>query len=108
MTTKTKNIEISFTEEQYSYLLKMARKTHKSVANVIKDAVGQAYDIEGSDSSVSKDATENAEKKLKKDRQLEAFRQIYGIWKDYPEIDEIIEELDKKWQDWGKSLGKYV
>ena len=68
------------------------------MANVIKDAIGQVYDIKEGNSSASKDVTENAEKKLRKERQLEAFRRIYGIWKDRSDIDAIFKELDERWK----------
>lgn len=108
MTTKTKNIQVSFTEEQYNHLLKMAKKSHKSITNVIRDAVEQAYDIEESNQSVSENATENVEKKLRKERQLEAFNKARGIWKNRSDIDDILKEIDERWRQWEKKLEKYA
>lgn len=32
-----------------------------------------------------------------KDKQMKAFREARGIWKDRPEVDEIFHELRERW-----------
>ena len=44
----------------------------------------------------------------KKNKQLEAFRKIHGIWKDRSDIDAIYEELDERWKQWGRDLDKMI
>ena len=35
-----------------------------------------------------------------KDQQSNAFRKARGVWKGNPEVNMILEELEKRWQQW--------
>ncbi len=39
-----------------------------------------------------------------REQQLQALAQIHGIWKDGPEIEAVIKELEQGWEQWCQRL----
>jgi hypothetical protein len=79
-----KRIQFLLSDEEYEYLKEIKETQNKPFSVVIRQALEKTYDIKKPESMDKIDA--------KKKKQLKAFKEAYGIWKDNPEIDNVIEQ----------------
>jgi hypothetical protein len=96
----SKRIQFLLSDEEYEYLKGIKETQNKPFSVVIRQALEKTYDIK---------KPENTNKiSNKKKKQLKAFKEAYGIWKDYPEIDNVIEETRERFQQWRKKIEESV
>ena len=43
-----------------------------------------------------------------KDHQLNAFRKARGIWKERPDVDAVLKEIEERWRQWRRNLEESV
>jgi len=96
----SKRIQFLLSDEEYEYLKGIKEIQNKPFSVVIRQALEQTYDIKN-----PKITNKIVDKKKK---QLKAFKEAYGIWKDNPEIDTMIEETRERFQQWRKKIEESV
>ena len=96
----SKRIQFLLSDEEYEYLKGIKETQNKPFSVVIRQALEKTYDIK------KPEMTSKIVNKKKK--QLKAFKEAYGIWKDNPEIDTMIEETRERFQQWRKKIEESV
>ena len=83
----SKRVQFLLSDEEYEYLKGIKETQNKPLSVVIRQALEKTYDIK------KPEMTNKISNKKKK--QLKAFKEAYGIWKDNPEIYGIFKEIRK-------------
>ena len=96
----SKRIQFLLSDEEYEYLKEIKETQNKPLSVVIRQALEKTYDIKKTESTDKVDA--------KKKKQLKVFKEAYGIWKDNPEIDTVLEETRERFQQWRKKMEESV
>jgi len=89
MANFTKITHVLLSDEQYRSLSKMAKEQKKSIAAIVRDAIGQVY---------TTSPTKSLEKKPLRDYQF------YGMWKDRSDIVDSTEWVRKHRESWNERL----